>query len=93
MEETGSLSKYERHKLQILYTQGAAVYDSVHNLAKTSRLPVSEVRQFLHSKGSHTKFILAAREFKRMSVLLDSETKCCAWILFTLINWQKTKTV
>ena len=66
IEEAGFLSKYERQKLQRLYTQGAAAYGSVHNLAKTSRLPVSKVRQFLHSKASYTKFTLAARNFKRM---------------------------
>ena len=65
-EEAGFLSKYERQKLQRLYTQGAAAYGSVRNLAKASRLPVSKVRQFLHSKDSYTKFTLAARKFKRM---------------------------
>ena len=65
-EEAGSLSKYERQKLQRLYTQGAAAYGSVRNLAKASRLPLSKVRQFLHSKDSYTKFTLAARKFKRM---------------------------
>ena len=66
IEEAGLLSKYERQKLQRLYTQGAAAYGSVRNLAKASRLPVSKVRQFLHSKDSFTKFTLAARKFKRM---------------------------
>ena len=66
IEEAGSLSKYESQKLQRLYTQGAAAYGSVLNLAKASRLQVSKVRQFLHSKDSYTKFILAARKFKRM---------------------------
>ena len=66
IEEVGSLSKYERQKLQRLYTQGAAAYGSVRNLAKASILPVSNVRHFLHSKGSCTKFTLAARKFKRM---------------------------
>ena len=65
-EEAGSLSKYERQKLQRLYTQGAAAYGSVRNLAKARRLPVSKVRQFLHSKDAYTKFTLAARKFKRM---------------------------
>ena len=68
-EEAGSLSKYERQKLQRLYTQGAAAYGSVRNLAKASRLPASNVRQFLHSKDSFTKFTLAARKFKRMRAL------------------------
>ena len=66
IEEAGSISNYERQKLQRLYTQGAAAYGSVHNLAKASRLPVSKVRQFLHSKASYTKFTLATRKFKRM---------------------------
>ena len=46
IEEAGSLSKYERQKLQRLYTQGAAAYGSVRNLSKASRLPVSKVRKF-----------------------------------------------
>ena len=66
IEEAGSLSKYERQKLQKLYTQSAAAYGSVRNLAKASKLPVSKVGQFLHSKASYTKFTLAARKFKRM---------------------------
>ena len=66
IEEAGFLSKYERQKLQRLYTQGAAAYGSVRNLSKASRLPVSKVRQFLHSKDSYTKFTLAARKCKRM---------------------------
>ena len=49
-----------------MYTQGAAAYGSVRNLAKTSRLPVSKIRQLLHSKDSYTKFTLAARKFERM---------------------------
>ena len=51
IEEAGSLSKYGRQKLQRVYTQGAAAHGSVRNLAKASRLPVSEVRQFLTFKG------------------------------------------
>ena len=56
----------ERQKLQRLYTQGAAAYGSLRNLVKASRLPVSKVRQFSHSKASHTKYTLATRKFKRM---------------------------
>ena len=66
IEEAGSLSKYERQKLQRLYTQGAAAYASVRNLVKASGLPVSKVRQFLQSKDSYKKFTLTARKFKRM---------------------------
>ena len=66
IEEAGFPSKDERQKLQRLYTQGAAALGSVRNLAKASRLPVSKVRQFLHSKDSYTNITLAARKFKRM---------------------------
>ena len=66
IEEAGSPSKYERQKLQRMYTHGAAAYGSVRNLAKASRLPVSKVRQFFHSRDSYAKFTLAARKFKRM---------------------------
>ena len=65
-EETGSLSKSERQILQRLYTHCPAAYGSVRNLAKTSKLPVPKVRQFLHSKDSYTKFTLATRKFRRM---------------------------
>ena len=92
-EEAGSLPKKERQKLQRLYTQGAAAYGSVGNLAEASRLPVSKVRQFLYSKASYTKFTLAARKFKRMRALLDSKMKFGVWILLMLINWQKRTAV
>ena len=77
-EEAGSLWKFERQKLQKLYTQGAATYGSVHNLAKASRLPVSKVRQLLHSKASYEKFTLAARKFKRKRAFarFRNETWC-----------------
>ena len=65
-EETGSFSKYNHQKLQRLYTQGGSLYRSVQNLVKTSRLPASKVRQFLHRKRSHTKFTFAMRNFRRM---------------------------
>ena len=64
-------------KLQRLYTQGAAAYGSVRNLAKASRLPVSKVRQFLHSKDSYTKVILAARKFKRMRAFARFRNEIC----------------
>ena len=52
IDEAGSLSKYERQTVQSLYTQGASAHGSIRNLAKTSRLPVSKMRQFLHAKAS-----------------------------------------
>ena len=42
-----------------------AAYGSVRSLVKTSKLPVSKVRQFLHLKPSYTKFTLAPRKFKK----------------------------
>ena len=65
-EEAGSPSKSELQKLQRLCKQGGAAYGSVRNLVKASDLSVSNVRQFLHSKPSYTKFTVATRKFKRM---------------------------
>ena len=78
IEEAGSLSKYERQKLQRLYTQGAAAYGSVRSLAKASRLTVSKVRQFLQSKDSYTKFNLATRKFKRMRAFARIRIEICS---------------
>ena len=63
--EAVSLLKSEQQKLQRLHPQGAAEYGSVCNLAKASNLPVSKVREFLHSMFSYEK-ILATRKFMRM---------------------------
>ena len=38
------------------YTHGAAAYGFVRNLEIARRLPVSKLRQYLHSKASYTKF-------------------------------------
>ena len=65
-EEAGSFSKNKRQKLQRLYTHGGAAFGSVRNLVKASNLPVSKMRQFLHSKPSNAKSALARRKFKRM---------------------------
>ena len=72
-EEAGSLSNYERPKLQIFLTQGGAAFDSVRILVKTGKLPVSKVRQLLHSKPSQTKFTLATRKFNRMKAFASLE--------------------
>ena len=45
------------------------VFGSVRNLVKTSNLPVSKVRQLLHSKLSYTQLTLATRKIKRMKML------------------------
>ena len=76
-EEAGSFSKSERQKLQKLYTQGGAAYGSVRNLVKVSKLSVSKVRQFLHSKPSYTKFTLATRKFKRMEAFARFKNETC----------------
>ena len=65
-EQSGSFSKSERQKLQRLSTQGGATYWSVRNLVKAGNLSVSKVRQFLHSKHSYTKIILATLKIKRI---------------------------
>ena len=65
-EEAGLLPENERQKLQRLYTQDGAGFGSVRILVKASNIPDSKVRQFLHSKSSYTKYILATRNLKRM---------------------------
>ena len=60
------LSKFERQKLQRLYTQGFAAYGSVRNLAKAAKLSPLKVREVLHSKTSYTRFTQATRKFKKM---------------------------
>ena len=65
-EERGSLSKFERQKLQRLYTRGFAAYGSVRNLTKAAKLSPSQVREVLDSKTSYTRFTQATRKFKRM---------------------------
>ena len=78
LEEAGSLSRYERQKLQRLYTQGAAASGSIRNLATASRLPVSKVRRSLYSKASYTNFVKATRKFERMRAFarFRNETWC-----------------
>ena len=65
--EAGFLSKYDRQKPQRLYTQDSASCGPVRISVKASNLPVSKVRQFLHSKPSFTKFTLATRNFEKIS--------------------------
>ena len=50
-------------------------------MAKASRLPVSKVRQFLHSKASYTKFTLAARKFKRMRAFAGFRNEIWSMVL------------
>ena len=76
-KEAGSLSKFERQKLQRLYTQGGAAYGSVRNLVKASNLSVSKSRQFLYSKPSYTKLTLATRKFKRMKAFARFKNEIC----------------
>ena len=77
-EEAGSISKSERQKLQRLYTQGAAVFGSVRSLVKASKLSVSKVIQFLHSKSSYTKFTLATRKLKQIKAFARFENENCS---------------
>ena len=68
-------SKYECQKLRKLYTHGAATDRSLQSLEKDSNLPVSLVRQFLHSKPSYTKFAPATQKFKKMKAFVRFKNK------------------
>ena len=76
--EAGFLSKQERQKLQMLYTQIGAFYGSLHNIVEATNLPISELGQLLHSKTSYTNFTLPTRKFKRLKALasLKIESWC-----------------
>ena len=65
-EEAVSFSKSERQKLQDLCTQSGAAYWSLPSLMETSKLQVSKVRHFSHSKTSYSEFTLATRQFESM---------------------------
>ena len=65
-EGAGFLSRSEKQKLQKLYSEGYAAYGSVKNMTKASKLPVSKVQYFLHSKSSYTRFNQATRKFRKM---------------------------
>ena len=91
IDEAGSLSKYDRQKLQRLYTQCAAAYGSVLNLSKASKIPVSKVRQFLNSKDSFTKFTLAARKFKKLRAFARFRNEICCMDLAYVDKLAKEK--
>ena len=61
--EAGFLSRSERQKLQILNTQGGAVFRFVCILVEASNLPVSKVRIFLIGHFVHNIY-LATRKVK-----------------------------
>ena len=77
-EEAGSLSEYERQKLQGLYMQDCAAYGSVRNLVKASNLSLSKVRHFLNSEPSHRILTLDTPKFKRMKAFAKfrNEIRC-----------------
>ena len=55
--------------------QGFAAYGSVRNLAKAAKLSSLEVREFLHSKTSYTRFTQATRKFKRIGAFSRFKTE------------------
>ena len=77
-EEAGSLSEYERQKLQGFYMQDGAAYGSVRNLVKASNLSLSKVRHFLNSETSHRILTLYTPKFKRMKAFAKfrNEIRC-----------------
>ena len=65
-EGAGFFSRSEKQKLQKLYSEGSAAYGSVKKLTQASKLPVSKMRYFVHSRSSYTRFNQATRQFRRM---------------------------
>ena len=68
-EEAGLHPKYQFQRSQRLYIQVGAAFGSVRYLVKGSSLPVSTVRNSLHSKPSYTKYNQA--KFKRMKAFAN----------------------
>ena len=58
-------------------------------MAKASRLPVSKVTQFLHSKDSYTKFSLATQKFKRVRAFARSRNEIWCMDLAYVDKWAK----
>ena len=77
-EEAGFLSRSEKQKLQKLYSKNFAAYGSVKNLTRGSKLPVSKVQYFFHSKSSYTTFNQATRRLRRMRAFprFNNESWC-----------------
>ena len=68
IEEAGYLSKYEHRKLQRLYTQGAAAYGSVRNLAKLADYQYQRSDRFYIQKLLVQNLLWQHKKFKRMRV-------------------------
>ena len=47
-QDAGYFPESDRQRLQMLYTQSAANYESVRSLSKANNLPASKARQLLH---------------------------------------------
>ena len=90
-QEAESLSKFERQKLQRLYTQGGAAYGSVHNLVETGSLSVSKVRKNLHSKPLYTKFTLAELNFEQMKAFASFKNEIWFMDLAYVVKLAKTE--
>ena len=67
-EQSGSLSKNEHQKLQNLFKGAGAVYGSVRNLVKASKLP-----ETIFAFITYIKFTFASREFKRIKAFARFE--------------------
>ena len=66
IEELGSLLKFEKVRLNRLYSRGRAAYGSIQNLSKASGLSKKKVEKFLQTKTSYTKFGPPIRSFRRL---------------------------
>ena len=78
-KKLGPFQKKDHQKLQRLYTQGSVAYGSVRNFVRASKLSVSKMRQFFHSKPSYIKFTLATLEFQRMKAFARCKMKFGVW--------------
>ena len=74
-EEAGFLSRYEKQSFQMFYSEGFAVFGSIKNLTKASKLPVSKMKYLLHLKSSYTSFNQTNRKSRRMRAFSSFENE------------------
>ena len=67
-EKLALLSKSENLSLNRLYSRGRAAYGSVRKLCKASGLSKKNVKHFLPTNTSYTKFSPPIRRFRRLRV-------------------------
>ena len=70
-KKNGNPTISEENKLKILYAKGPAAVGSVKNLTNASQLSPKNVKNFLRSQSSHTKYGLFRKTYPRLKVIVN----------------------